>query len=978
MNNPDEIFPRALAAHRAGDLENATLLYREVLDTAPENIGALRNLATLHAMKGDIDEAVTLYRQVLRLAPEDLAVLTNLGQILLASGDRDEVRTLYNKALEIDSGQAAIRTSLADICLMAGDADEAARHYALITETGPAQGRIHANYATALNVLDRHTEALEQARIAVEFENDNAEAWNTLGRIELARGEPEEALSPLKKAAELKPDWFAPWLDLGISLQQLDRMPEALASFNEAWKLNPDDPETGKALASVCISSGQTEFADEILARLSTLFPQDGEIDFHRAISLRSQGKLEESVRLFRRAIEMGLNVPEVHNNLAVSLFDLNLLDETYTSARKSIELDPEFSSGYNTLGNWASETGDLGQSKSWYLKAAELEPKFAAAVSNAAYVTRLQGDLDEAIVLYQQALKIDPEMPEAWSGIGLSYQQDNRFEEALEAFDKGLSSQPDNWELLNNKAISLQAKGHINEALAVYKSALESKPDNPEIYYNLGNLLQTLKRTDESIAMFNAALKIKPDYNAVFSYLAHALMQQCNWVNLDSAIERIVQNIAEEVKTGKIITTSPFSMLSLPVPAEYRLLSARQLASQTASELEHQRKSVNFSYQPKGKKLKIGYVSPDFRRHSLGLTFLDLLMAHDHEDIEYYGYGIFSNDPDEVTDQFRRSFDHFRDLTALPHVEAASVINADGINILVDLAGYTRGSRLQIFSLLPAPVQVHYLGYGHTIGADYIPWLISDHAVIPTEIAEQCSEQLVYLPDSFLATSRHEMSQEIFTRADFGLPDDAFVLANFNGLYKIDPKAFGVWMRFMRKTPDAVLWLQSGTKGAEENLRREAEARGVSADRLVFAGVIPHTSHLARLHLADIALDAFYHSGGVTTTDAIWAGLPVLTVSGPTPSAQTGVSVLQAAELPEMITWSLEEYEKRLHQLSDNRQELIAIREKMIQSRDKVPLFNSQRLARHLELGYRMMWEQHEAGLPPESFDIPPLPQEG
>jgi protein O-GlcNAc transferase len=942
MNNLDEIFQNAVGAHRSGDLDTAARLYRQVLTDLPENIGALRNLATLLASGGIIDEA----------------------------------RTLYNRVLDIDPNLVSARVAVADLHLMAGEADNAADHYQQAIEGGASESRIHANYAAALLALEDMKNALAEAVTATRIDEQNADAWNILGRIQLANGDTAQAIPSFQAAIALRPDWYAPRLDLGVSLEKSGKIADAVTSFENAWALNPGDLETGKALVAAQIAAGQSEAAETVLDQLDKTYPDDSELPFHRAISRRAEGFLEESVELFKSAIARGLDAPEAYNNLAVSLFDLNLLDECCAAAKKALEINPDFSSAYNTLGNWASKTGDLDGARNWYLKANQIDPEFAAAVSNAAYVTRLQGHLAESIKLYKKALVINPQLAEAWSGLGLTYQQDNRFSEALAAFDKGLECEPENWELLNNKAISYQATGHIDESLATYKSALDSKPDNPEIYYNLGNLLLSLKRVDESIAMFNTALRLRPNYNAVFSYLAHALMQQCNWLNLDAAIERIVQNIAEEVKSGEIISTSPFSMLSLPVPAEYRLLSSRQLAAQTALELEHQRKSIKFEYKPKGKKLKIGYVSPDFRQHSLGLTFLDLLMAHDTDEFEFYGYGIFSNDPDPVTDQFRRVFDHFRDLTPCSHEDAARVINEDGINVLIDLAGYTKGSRLQIFSLLPAPVQVHYLGYGHSLGADFIPWLITDHNVMPNDIAAHCSEQLVFLPDSFLATSHHEISKEVFSRSDFGLPEDAFVLANFNGLYKIDPEAFGVWMRFLRRTPDAVLWLQHGTNGAEQNILKEAKARGVASDRIIFTKHIPHTSHLARLCLADMALDAYYHSGGVTTTDAIWAGLPILTVAGPTPSAQTGVSVLKAARLPELITYSLDEYEKRLHHLSANRDELTAIRKKMIASRDDVPLFNSARLARHLEQSYVAMWDQYEAGNTPTGFDVPALPQ--
>ena len=974
MESPDEIFSTAIAAHRAGDTEKAENLYRKVLDLLPDHEAALSNLGTLLASRGSYAEAEVFLGKVLEKSPDEIDVLTNLGNILQNQGRTDEAISRYKKVLKIRPGYPVAESNLANLYLGNGEVEKAVQLLENIIAGGATQSWVYSNFAAALNALDRREEAETNALKALELDETNPDGHNNAGTARLALGNAEGAITAFKRACELRPDWPTARMNLGAAQERLGMPAQALANYRKAWELSSDGLETGRALASLLISEGSPEEASVVLETIDALYPDDPEIPFHLANLARAEGDLEKSVELFEKAFSRGLSASEAWNNLATSLFELGRIGEAYKAAKEAVELNPDFAHGYNTLGNCLAEDGELEIAKSHYLKAWELEPTFSAAISNAAGIARRQGKLEEAISIYQKALEADPGLTAAWNGIGLVYQNDNRIDDALAAYDKGLAIDADDWELMNNKAISLQAKGHIKEAMEQYNKALKVKPDSPDIYYNLGNLLQYMQKFDESVAAFNAVLQLSPNSNSVYSFLAHSLMQQCNWLNLDTAIERIVQNIAEEVSEGKNITTSPFSMLSLPVPAEHRLLGAKQLASRMASALDHQRQSLEISYKPRGEKLRVGYVSPDFRRHSLGLAFLDLLKAHNRDEFELFGYGLIRGHEDEVTDHFRASFDHYADITLTSYEDAARMIADDGINILVDIAGHTRGARLEVFSLLPAPVQVHYLGYGHTIGADFSPWLITDHAAIPPEMAPWCSEELVYLPDSFLATTRHEISEEVFTRSQFGLPEDGFVLANFNGPYKIDPETFAVWMRLLRKVPDAVLWLRGGTEGSERNLRREAEARGVSPDRLIFAGIIPHARHLKRLKLADLGLDGYYHSGGVTTTDALWAGLPVLTVAGPTPSAQTGVSALKAAHLPELITYSLGEYEKVMHRFANNREELKIVRDKLAATRDQVPLFDPDRQARHLEIAYKMMWERYEKGLPPESFDVPAI----
>ena len=312
------------------------------------------------------------------------------------------------------------------------------------------------------------------------------------------------------------------------------------------------------------------------------------------------------------------------------------------------------------------------------------------------------------------------------------------------------------------------------------------------------------------------------------------------------------------------------------------------------------------------------------------------------------------------------------------PLVISPKRLRSDQIDILIDLAGHTRDSGLELFALRPAPVQVHYLGYGATLGADFIDYLVTDPVHTPAELAPYCSESLAYLPDSFMAASPAKISARRFTRADCELPDEAVVFANFNAHYKINPGIFSVWMRLLQRVPESVLWLREGSKIARANLRREAAERRIDPERLIFAGRLDRADHLARHHLADIALDTHYHVGGVTTIDALWTGVPVVTMTGPSHSMRTGASILSAIGLPQLIAVDPSAYEALAYSLAVDSTQRSALRAELMRNRLSEPLFNPQRLARHLETAFKAMWLRHQSGESPTDIHVRPLRDTG
>ena len=373
--------------------------------------------------------------------------------------------------------------------------------------------------------------------------------------------------------------------------------------------------------------------------------------------------------------------------------------------------------------------------------------------------------------------------------------------------------------------------------------------------------------------------------------------------------------------------------------------------------------------------KLRIGYFSSDFRQHPMAWWIGELIEKHDRRRFEIFGFSL-KDANDEVRRRLRAGFDQFVDVQGSSDGDVAVLSRRLGIDIAVDLNGFTTYSRTKIFALRAAPIQVNYLGYPGTMGADFIDYLVGDSTVVPEDHRPGYAEKIAYLPDTYQPNdTRRPISERIFTRAELGLPEQGFAFCCFNSTYKITPEVFDDWMAILGQVPGSVLWLLQTSALAMANLRREAEQRGIAGDRLVFAKRMPlPEDHLARHRLADLFLDTLPYNAHVTTTDALWAGLPVLTRIGETFAGRVAASFLRAIGLPELITTSRQAYRERAVELARNPGQLQALRRKLAANRSTAPLFDMDRFARHLEAAYEAMYARHEASLPPDHIHVQPV----
>ena len=686
---------------------------------------------------------------------------------------------------------------------------------------------------------------------------------------------------------------------------------------------------------------------------------------FFEGLELISGEDYENAEQKFREAHSLVPDRVSVLTNLSLALLKQGKFSDSKKYAELSVELDDKNAEGWLNLGVCLQKEDNAIQALESCDKAIALNPDYAEAWSNRGAVLHDLKRHDDALVSCDKALALKPDHVEAWLNLGVTLHDLTQLDEALASYDKAIALNPDYAEAWSNRGVVLHDLKCFEEALASYDKALALKPDNAEARFSLGVTLQGLKRFEEALASYDKALALNADMPYALGNWLLTTMFLCDWKGLDAACDKITKRI----DTGDRAST-PFPVLAIP------------------SSLAQQRKCADIYIQDKfpanpclppfGEKyahdrIRIGYFSADFHNHATAYLMAELFELHDRSKVEVIGFSYGVSSSGAMRKRLETAFDRFIDVSAKTDQEIALLARTFEIDIAIDLKGFTQDSRTGIFAMRPAPVQVNYLGYPGTMGADYIDYLIADPTLIPPEHIPHYSEKIVYLPHTYQVNDSHrKISDRGMSRKDAGLPKEGFVFCCFNSNFKITPDVFAVWMRLLQKVEGSVLWLFEGDSTAASNLRQEAKKRGISADRLVFAERMDLSDHLARYRLADVFLDTLYCNAHTTASDALWAGLPVLTCLGETFAGRVAASLLNAIGLPELIARSHDEYESLALALATDPQRLSAIKQKLAQNRTTHPLFDTALFTRHIESAYAAMWERHQAGLSPDHIHVP------
>jgi protein O-GlcNAc transferase len=597
--------------------------------------------------------------------------------------------------------------------------------------------------------------------------------------------------------------------------------------------------------------------------------------------------------------------------------------------------------------GNGLIGAGKLAAALAKFEEALRLLPGHPGVLNNLGVVLEKLGRLEEALDRYETVRRLTPPHPGLLNNCAVVLRKLGRAPEALQRFDQALALKPDYAEALTNRGnVLVEQLDRPADGLASYDRALQIRPGHADSWSGRGIALARLGRPVESAESYGKALALRPGFAEAHAQKLHQLAMACDWEA--GAVD--ANTLATLGISGEAV--SPFALLALDDdPGRQRARAERFI------EEKHPAPTARSAARPGRRpgRLRIGYFSADFQNHPVMHLIARLFEVHDRDRFEVHAYSFGQDSNDAMRARVKAAVDSFRDVRSMRDSDVAALARKDGIDIAVDLLGFTGGSRPDVFAHRAAPVQINYLGYPGTMGAPFIDYIVADRILIPEEQRRHYCEKIIYLPGSYQVNDNtREISDRAVTRSGEGLPEQGFVFCCFNNNYKITPAAFDVWMRLLRQAGGSVLWLLKANPWAEQNLRKEAGKRGVDPARLVFAERAPVPEHLARHRLADLFLDTFAYNAHTTASDALWTGLPIVTRLGQSFPARVAASLLHAVDLPELVTGSTEDYERLALELATHPEKLTALRQKLLRVRKTAPLFDTERYARQLEDAYR------------------------
>lgn len=759
----------------------------------------------------------------------------------------------------------------------------------------------------------------------------------------------------------------------GLALHQRGKLSEAAVHYRQALHNDPGHAEANHLLGLLEHQTGQREEALEHLARAVAAAPGEAAYHSNLGVVLQSLGRLPEASESYRKAIDLDEGIAAVHNNLGVVLHGMAEFADARRSLERALALDPHYAEAHANLGLTLQALKLPEQAEAEFRRAIALKPGYAKAHDGLGSLLRELRRYDDAVTSYRSAVSASPLDPVFHNHIGIALEKSGDLAEALDSYRRAIAYRPAYIEAHANLGDLLAKTGQTEEAVAAYRNALAINPGSIPVNVALASALLTLGKLDQAAEIQRKVCDLDQGNGSARAEYWRTLGHGCDWRQIDelrAEIARFVEGlgVADDGRAG-----TPFPILAMVDDPGLHLKAASAYARRIA---RREKADAPYARERRGLggsgKIRLAYLSADFHAHATAYLTAELFEQHDRERFEIHAISFGPPGDSPMRRRLEGAFSGFHDLHEKSARDIAQAVAELGIDIAVDLKGYTQDARTGIFAHRPAPIQVQYLGYPGTMGVDFIDYVIADPIVIPEAEQIHYAEKIAYLPHSYQVNDRHRpLPAARPSRAECGLPETGFVFAAFNANYKITPEMFSAWMRLLGQVEGSVLWLFESNSWARRNLRSEAAARGVDPERLVFAGHQPLAQHLARIGNADLFVDTLPYNAHTTASDALWVGLPVVTLAGRSFAGRVAASLLTAAGLPELITTSLDEYETLALSLATTPARLARLRQKLERERLTAPLFDTPAFARHLEAAYGKMWQRHIDGGAPETFHI-------
>jgi len=807
-------------------------------------------------------------------------------------------------ALQRKLGQAHER-------LQAGDAAGAQALCQEVLQRAPRNPDALVLLAVTLLIAGRARDAIAPLEQALTAQPRHGIALENLGLAHLMLGNFAEAQRALRSAAAIPGAPASVFMRLGIALLNLDQHDAALGALQRALELDPANPDIHLNLGQVADRVGDFAGARQHFEAVLRLSPEHVEAMFNLGVICLNQNELASAREWFERVIAQSPRHADALVNLGLVAQQQQQPDEAIALLQRAIEITPS-----------------LGQAR-----------------NNLANTLMLQGRIEDARTEYLAALRIAPGMTQAREGLATTCIALGRFKEGVVYLRELLRTDARQPAVLAALADALFELGEIDEAEATAKRALAIDPSVSGPYTTLADVHAVRGELDLTVATLRSGFT---QTGAIYflGKLAFQLRRLCDWEDWHAAWQQLAVALPD---TREVV--SPFSLLCEPLTAAQQLAYARRLPEQLNINVDRDRRPPPRAHR---ERLRIGYFSSDFYENAVAYLVAEVLELHDRSRFEVFAYSYGPDDGSAMHARMRAACEHFIDVARDPDDVVAARMRANELDILIDLKGYTMGARPSILARRPCAIQVNWLGYPGTMGAGFIDFIIADPFIIPPAGESNYAERVLRMPHCYQPNDRKRPIAASLDRTQYGLPERGFVFCTFNQGYKITPEVFACWMNLLRCTPDGILWLLAENRWTTENLRRSAQRHEIDPSRLIFAPKVPLSEHLARYRVADLALDTFPYGSHTTASDALWAGCPLVALCGETFASRVSGSILSACGLPELITYSLQDYERLAQQIANDPAFKNALRAKLESGKLGAPLFDSRTFTRDLESLYR------------------------
>ncbi|KAK3197892.1 hypothetical protein Dsin_021307 [Dipteronia sinensis] len=910
------------------------------------------HMALAHQMykSGNYKQALEHSNAVYDRSPLRTDNLLLLGAIYYQLHDYDMCIARNEEALRLEPRFAECYGNMANAWKEKGDIDLSIRCYLIAIELRPNFADAWSNLASAYMRKGRLSEAAQCCRQALALNPLLVDAHSNLGNLMKAQGLVQEAYSCYLEALRIQPTFAIAWSNLAGLFMESGDLNRALQYYKEAVKLKPTFPDAYLNLGNVYKALGMPQEA--ILCYQRAVQTRPTAIAFgNLASTYYERGQSDMAILYYKQAISCDSRFLEAYNNLGNALKDVGRVEEAIQCYNQCLALQPSHPQALTNLGNIYMEWNMLPAAASYYKATLTVTTGLSAPFNNLAVIYKQQGNYADAISCYNEVLRIDPLAADGLVNRGNTYKEIGRVSDAIQDYVRAITIRPTMAEAHANLASAYKDSGLVEAAIKSYKQALLLRPDFPEATCNL----------------------------------LHTLQCVCSWEDRDIMFTEVEGIIRRQINMSVLPSVQPFHAIAYPIDPMLALDISRKyaahcsiIASRFALPPFNHPAPIPIRHDGGLQRLRVGYVSSDFGNHPLSHLMGSVFGMHNKENVEVFCYALTPNDGTEWRQRTQTEAEHFIDVSAMSSDMIAKLINEDKIQILVNLNGYTKGARNEIFAMQPAPVQVSYMGFPGTTGASYIDYLVTDEFVSPLRYAHIYSEKLVHLPHCYFVNDYKQKNLDVLDpncrhkRSDYGLPEDKFIFACFNQLYKMDPEIFNAWCNILKRVPNSALWLLRFPAAGEMRVRAYAVAQGVQPDQIIFTDVAMKQEHIRRSALADLFLDTPLCNAHTTGTDILWAGLPMVTLPLEKMATRVAGSLCLATGLgDDMIVNNMKEYEERAVSLALDGQKLRALTNKLKSIRLTCPLFDTTRWVKNLERSYFKMWNLHCSGQQPQHFKV-------